>query len=75
MTHSKSFKLGFLMIVGVCIALAITGCYMLFKETRKAAQYRDTNNIIAGICVASAGSLIMVITITTLYLSDPWRAA
>jgi multisubunit Na+/H+ antiporter MnhB subunit len=61
--------IGYLVMTGIALGLAIFGCYKLIVESRKRPEQRDVTQMIVGICVAGGGALVMLITVIVLFLS------
>jgi divalent metal cation (Fe/Co/Zn/Cd) transporter len=57
---------GYMIIMALAIMIACVGIYLIYRETHKDPRDRNTTQIILGLCVACAGSFLMVLTI--LYL-------
>ena len=69
MQSPNTFKTAYMIVTGVALGMAIFGCGMLIKESRRRADQRDIGVIITGIAVACGGGLVMLITIMSLMLS------
>lgn len=54
---------GYIIITAIAVAIAATGVFVIYRESKKEPEYRNPTYIILGICIASGGSLLMVLTI------------
>lgn len=57
---------GYVILASLAVGVAMAGVFIIYMEQRKYAEERNQGRIIIGICISSAGSLIMLLTI--LYL-------
>lgn len=54
---------GYVIVSSLAVAISIIGVVIIYLEQRKLAEERSAGKIILGICIASLGSLIMLLTI------------
>jgi len=57
---------GYIILTSIAILLGIAGIWIIMKEARKQPENRNAAKIVLGLCVASGGSLVMLITILSL---------
>lgn len=57
---------GYAILTSIAVILGIIGVLIILREAKKERDNRNTAKVILGICVASGGSLVMLITILNL---------
>lgn len=62
---------GYMIITSVAVCICSIGIYVILSERRKSRDERNTNKIIFGVCIASIGSMLMVLTILFLFWNMP----
>jgi len=54
---------GYVILTTIAVIIGAFGVFVIYREARKDIDKRNTAYIILGICIASGGSLLMVLTI------------
>ena len=54
---------GYIVMTAIAVIIAFCGVFFIYREGKKEVEKRNTFYIIFGICIASLGSLLMVLTI------------
>ena len=54
---------GYVVVTTIAVLIACIGVFFIYREGKKDVEKRNPFYIIFGICIASLGSLLMVLTI------------
>lgn len=57
---------GYIIITAIALIFVFFGVMILLSERKKKPEERNINQLIIGVCVASTGSFIMLLTILML---------